>query len=142
MRRRPYKWMLSLAFALTVVGRPPAARAEEGSGFAFEWRAPEGCPSASVVEEEIAHLLGGPAREHARDDLRVQATVERGSHWLVTLETTSKTARGHRTIEAATCQGLANATALIVALLIDPDAVAAHTGKSQDSEPQPHHHLV
>jgi hypothetical protein len=124
--------MLSLAFALTVVGRAPAARAEEGSGFAFEWRAPEGCPSASVVAEGIAHLLGGPAR-----DLRVQATVERGSHWLVTLETTSKTASGHRTIEAATCQGLANATTLIVALLIDPDAVAAHTGKSQDSEPQP-----
>jgi hypothetical protein len=137
MRRGPYNWLLSLAFALTVVGRAAVAGADEGSGFIFEWRAPEGCPPASAVEEEIAHLLGGPAREHARDDLRVQATVERGSLWLVTLETTSKTANGHRTIEAATCQALANATALIVALLIDPDAVAARTGKAQGNEPRP-----
>ncbi len=78
MRRGPYNWLLSLAFALIVVGRVAAARAEEGGGFAFEWRAPEGCPPASAVEGEIAQLLGGPAREHARDDLRVQATVERG----------------------------------------------------------------
>ena len=57
---------------------------------------------------------------------------------MVTLETTSKAANGHRTIEAATCEALANATALIVALLTDPDAVSAHTGKSPDKEPQPH----
>ena len=137
MCRGPNKWLLSLAFALSVVGRPPAVRADAGIAFVFEWRAPDGCPSASAVEEEIAHLLGGPARERARDDLRVQATVERGSLWVVTLETTSKTASGRRTIEAATCQGLANATAFIVALLIDPDAVAARTGKSQGHEPPP-----
>ena len=137
MRRGFDKWLLSLAFALTVVGRPPDARADGASGFSFEWRAPEGCPSPSVVEGEIDHLLGGPARERARDDLRVQATVERGALWLVTLETTSKTASGHRTIEAATCQGLANATALIVALLIDPDAVAARTGKGNEPRPPP-----
>ena len=137
MRRNPYNRLLSLAFAVTVVGRVAAARADAGSGFAFEWRAPEGCPPASAVEDEIAHLLGGPAREHVRDDLRVQATVERGSLWLVTLETTSKMANGHRTIEAATCQALANATAFIVALLIDPDAVAARTSKPRGNEPQP-----
>jgi hypothetical protein len=137
MRRGSDKWLLSLAFALTVVGRPPAARADGGSGFVFEWQAPEGCPPSSVVEGKIAELLGGPALERARDDLRVQATVERGALWFVTLETTSRTASGHRTFEAATCQALANATALIVALLIDPDAVAARTGKSQEPEVRP-----
>jgi hypothetical protein len=57
--------------------------------------------------------------------------------WLVTLETASKTASGHRTIEAATCQGLANATALIVALMIDPDAVALRTSAAKGEESQP-----
>jgi len=91
---------------------------------------------ASVVEGEIDNLLGGPAVEHSRNSLRVQATVEHGGQWLVTLETESKTTSGHRTIEAATCQGLANATALIVALMIDPDAVAARSGKAQvDARP-------
>ena len=98
----------------------------------------EGVRQGILAEEtEIEHLLGGPTREHARDDLHVQASVERGSAWLVTLETESKTASGHRTIEAATCQGLANATALIVALMIDPDAVALRTSKAKGEEAQP-----
>jgi hypothetical protein len=106
-----------------------AARADEGDGFIFSWRSPEGCPAASAVEVEIDNLLGGPAAARARDSLRVRATVERGVQWFVTLETESKSASGHRTIEAATCLGLANATALIVALMIDPDAVAARSGQ-------------
>ena len=135
MRRRAWIGLLNLGFGLTASGLASDASADAGSSFVFEWRAPEGCPQASAVEAEIGHLLGGPAREHAGDDLHVQATVERGALWFVTLETASKTTSGHRTIEAATCQGLANATALIVALMIDPDAVAARTGRAKDEEP-------
>jgi hypothetical protein len=137
MRRGPCGWLPSLVFALPVVFGAVAAGADGGTHFAFEWRAPDGCPPAGAVEEEIARLLGGPIREHARNDLHVQAVVEYGSGWSVTLETVSNGATGHRTIEAATCQALANATALIVALLTDPDAVSARTGKSTDDEPQP-----
>ena len=136
MRRPSCTWLLSLGLALAVSGLAPDAWADAESGFVFAWRAPEGCPPASAVEVEIEHLLGGPASEHARADLQVQATVERGSMWSVTLETASKTASGHRTIEAATCQGLANATALIVALMIDPDAVALRTSTAKGEEAQ------
>jgi hypothetical protein len=130
--------LLSLALALPVVAFcAAAAHADGGTNFAFVWRAPAGCPSASAVEEEIAHLLGGPIREHARNDLRVQAVVQHESAWLVTLETSANAGSGHRTIEAATCQALAHATALIVALLTDPDAVSARAAKPPDSEPQP-----
>jgi len=129
MRRRFHTWVRSLGLALTMFACALAAWADEGSGYAFAWRAPEGCPAASTVEGEIDNLLGGPAADRARDSLRVQATVERGAQWLVTLETASKSASGHRTLEAATCQGLANATALIVALMIDPDAVAARSAQ-------------
>jgi hypothetical protein len=130
MGRPSCTWLLSLGFAMTAAGLAPNARAKDESGFAFAWQAPQGCPAESEVEREIGNLLGGPAVEHARDSLRVQATVEHGPQWFVTLDTESKTASGHRTIEAVTCQGLANATALIVALMIDPDAVAAHSGKA------------
>ncbi len=68
----------------------------------------------------------------------MRATVARESVWLVTLDTASKTASGHRAIEATTCQGLANATALIVALMIDPDAVAARSGKAKGNESAPY----
>jgi len=137
MARGPCTWALGLGLAVISLGPGPGARADEAGGLVFEWRAPEGCPPASALEAEIEHLLGGPARDHARDDLRVQASVEHGSLWMVTLETTSRTASGHRMIEANTCQGLANATALIVALMIDPDAVAARTSQSQEAKSQP-----
>jgi len=137
MRRTSCPWLLTLGLALTVSGLVPDAQADVESGFVFEWRAPDGCPPASMVEAEVEHLLGSPAREHSSGDLRVHATVERGVLWFVTLETASKTASGHRTIEAATCRGLANATALIVALMIDPDAVAARTGKAEGEETPP-----
>ena len=138
MASRSRAWRLGLGFAGILCGLARGASAQGGSeggrGLSFVWRAPEGCPAASHVETEIDKLLGGPARDHARDELRVQATVDHGAGWLVTLETASKTANGHRTIEAATCQGLANATALIVALMIDPDAVAARSAQTKPAD--------
>jgi hypothetical protein len=101
----------------------------------FQWLAPEGCPSPSEVRTEIDGLLGSAAGERARQNLSVHATVEHGARWLVTLETRSSTATGHRTIEAVSCQALGSATALIVALIIDPDAVAAHAKPAKAAEP-------
>jgi len=63
--------------------------------------------------------------------------VGRDSLWVVTLETTLGTHSGHRTISATSCEGLANATALIVALMIDPDAVAAHSRSAEQPAPTP-----
>ena len=129
--------MPTLACALCCLARASLAHAEEKDTVDFEWLAPEGCPSAGFVRTEIDSLLGGTARDRARQDLTVQATVERGALWLVTLETRSGTTAGHRTIEAVTCQALASATALIVALMIDPEAVAARAGKVKEKEPSP-----
>jgi len=128
-----------LGLGLGLAGVPSLARAQAPATFAFAWGAPEGCPSAALVQAEIDNLLGGAAGDRVRQDLTVKATVEHLALWQVTLATQSGTTSGHRTIEAGTCQGLASATALIVALMIDPDAVAAHTGKAKEpsSEPLP-----
>jgi hypothetical protein len=137
MRRPSYTPFLSLGLALTAAVLAPDAWAGEESGFQLTWQAPEGCPPASAVELEIERLLAGSARERASAGLQVKGTVEHEAQWLVTLDTTSKTASGHRTIQAATCQALANATALIVALIIDPDAVAAHKDETKVVPPTP-----
>jgi hypothetical protein len=112
------------------------AEAQESGALDFAWLAPEGCPSAGDVQTEIDSLLGDAPGTRARAPLAVRATVERGARWLVTLDTRSSAATGHRTIEAVTCQALASATALIVALMIDPDAVAAHA-KQAAAAPSP-----
>jgi len=125
-----------LGLGLGLAWAPSAARAQAPASFAFAWGAPEGCPSAAAVQAEIDNLLGGAAGDRVRQDLAVQATVEHLALWQVTLETQSGMISGHRTIEAGTCQGLASATALIVALMIDPDAVAAHASQAKAASPE------
>jgi hypothetical protein len=90
----------------------------------FDWEAPPTCPSQDALSSEIQRLLGGtipgggaPITAHAR-----AVANERGFE--LTLETAVEGARGERTLSAERCEELAAAAALIVALMIDPDAVA------------------
>jgi hypothetical protein len=135
MRGRARTWSTAFALALCWLGRAPLASAQ--GTVDFEWLAPEGCPSAESVRAEIDNLLGGAARERPHQSMSVRSTVERGARWQVRIETRAGATAGRRTIEAATCQALGSATALIVALMIDPDAVAAHAKKGQDPGRQP-----
>jgi len=118
--------------AACVLAASPSTQAQPEATFALEWLAPDGCPSAPSVATDIDGLLGGRAAERTKQALRVRATVSRDDLWRVTLETVLDEAHGHRTLESSTCQGLANATALIVALMIDPTAVANHAPEARE----------
>lgn len=100
--------------------------------FTFNWSAPEDCPSQQRVHAEIARLVGGDLQLH-EGDLEARATVSHGPLWSADLTTQHAGQTGHRTIEAPSCKAAADAIALIVALLIDPDAVAAN---AQAPEPE------
>ena len=107
MRASAHIGSLGLLLGLAGLLASSAARAQAAASFAFQWDAPAGCPTAALVQAEIDNLLGGAARARVRQILAVKATVDRLALWQVTLETQSGTSSGHRTIEAATCQGLA-----------------------------------
>ena len=92
----------------------------------FSWQAPSGCPSRDDLRAEIARLLGGDIRVPQDGDIKARAVVAHGQTWSLAIETELAGRPGQRSIEAASCQDLADATALIIALMIDPDAVAAH----------------
>ncbi|MBI4954341.1 MAG: hypothetical protein HY908_20120 [Myxococcales bacterium] len=110
------------------------------------WRAPEGCPSEERVRAEVERLLGGPPRGKR---LRVTGTVHRlpeaaadappePEPWYVVLQTTAESgAQGERTLRAGSCGALAGATALIVALTFDPDAVTEIVPTVLDAGPAP-----
>lgn len=104
----------------------------EASPFRFTWAAPEECPSQPQVQAEISRLVGGDIQLHA-GELEVNALVSHGRLWAADLTTQHTGRTGRRTIEAPSCKAVADAIALIVALLIDPDAVAAN---SQAPEPE------
>ena len=109
------------------------AGAEPSAAFRFDWDAPEECLSQQQVQAEIARLVGGDIQLH-EGDLEAKASVSHGPLWSADLITQHAGQTGHRRIEAPSCKAAADAIALIVALLIDPDAVAAN---AEAPEPEP-----
>jgi hypothetical protein len=109
-----------------LLGWPQPVAAEPSATFRFSWSAPAECPSQTQVQAEIARLVGGDIQLH-EGDLEATATVSHGPLWAADLTTRHAGQTGHRIIEAPSCKAAADAIALIVALLIDPDAVAANS---------------
>jgi hypothetical protein len=122
-----YVFSAAIALACTIFGSADPAWAEPSETLRFAWAAPEECPSREQVQEEIARLVGGDLQLHQGGKLEVNALVSHGPLWSAELVTQHAGQTGRRTIEAPSCKAVADATALIVALLIDPDAVAANT---------------
>jgi len=111
---------------VAVLGNTRPVCADEVGALTFSWQAPAGCPSRDNLRVEIARLLGGDIRIRQGGDIKARAVVTHGQTWSLAIETELAGRPGQRSIDAASCQDLADATALIIALMIDPDAVAAH----------------
>lgn len=99
----------------------------------IEWAAPPGCPRPEYVTARIVALLGeGSDRSRSID---ARARVEReGSVWRVSLTLRDGDAAGTRMLDAESCLAAADATALIVALAIDPSRVAQAESRVASAE--------
>jgi len=127
-RRRTTLRKIGLGLAITLggplSGSTAQARAGSSGALTLSWSAPDECPSQQQVESEIARLVGGDLALVDGSDLRADVTVVRGPLWSATLTTQHGGQSGERSIQAPSCQAAADAIALIIALAIDPDAVA------------------
>jgi hypothetical protein len=97
----------------------------------LSWSAPETCPTVEVVEQRVERILNRPLSTE-QQALAVTAVVTPATGakpWSVTLESTSGQRRASRTLEAASCDELVSATAVFLAILIEPDQA--------EPEPQP-----
>lgn len=101
------------------------------------WSAPEACPDATVVRSRAERILNRPlATPEGAPPLTVTASVTAASDtqpWTVRLET----GRASRTVQAASCDELANATALFVAILIEPSMLEPQPEAAPPPEPAP-----
>jgi hypothetical protein len=113
----------ALAFSLTMLCASrafaqPTPRLTEPGDMTLTWTAPDGCPTSEAVRSQIEKNVTTTKFNHADVDANV---TEIGPHrWSVHLRTNVDDARGDRTIEADSCAALADATALVVALAINP----------------------
>jgi hypothetical protein len=113
-------------------------RAEVGT-VEIAWSAPAECPTTPDVEASIRNLLGRSPRLPDGRHLQVKARAERkhDRRWSGTIETRLGTTTGIRTIGTESCRAVADATALIIALMIDPEAVAARASAPPAPSPPP-----
>jgi hypothetical protein len=111
----------SLAWPTTPALAQPASA---GLPLTLDWSAPASCPSRARVLDQVITVLGRSSASRAT--VSVAAVVEstpRGK-WRVRLVLASAGESGRRQFEAESCEAAADATALIVALAIDPNAMA------------------
>jgi hypothetical protein len=98
----------------------PALFAAEGSAqtlpLSLKWSAPAACPTGDDVLREVArqaHVVPGRAPAKLDADARVEPFGER---WRVELRTSRAGVEGYQTLEDDSCELLARATALVLAL--------------------------
>ncbi|WP_437591584.1 hypothetical protein [Sorangium sp. So ce1000] len=99
----------------------------------LRWEAPDGCPPADEVRSEIARLLGASEQ---RQPIDVAIAVAREGDTRLRLDLRIRApAPGERVLHGDDCASMARAAALIVAMSIDPDAVA-RTAAAEPAQPE------
>lgn len=112
---------LVLATGVLLAGLLAAAPAR--AQLELRWDAPVECPTGGDVRAEVTRLLGGPMPEGL--SLRAEGEARRTDDgWTMRLHTSMDGEDGEREVASARCEELGEAAALILALMIDPAAVA------------------
>jgi hypothetical protein len=121
---------LVVALLVSLVVAPPHAH---GGSFQIDFRAPPGCPDAAALHAAIAKLLGAAADTA---EFRVRVDVEQvAGTWRLRLTTRDAAgATGERELRGASCAEVVDGAALIVALAVDPAAVARASARAETDE--------
>jgi hypothetical protein len=114
-------WFFTALSSFVGQGSVHAQPLSEVPGLELDWPVVEGCPGADEVERKVARLLVGQTK--AAQTVRAHVEITPGVRFTLRLRTTTKLGVGERSLDADGCTQLAEATALILAMAIDPDAV-------------------
>jgi hypothetical protein len=125
---------VGLGMAAGALAAPVLADQPTG-GWTLEWTAPPVCPDVAYVRQAVGRLLRRASSASGRLSAHAFVTEASGGRWHAEIETSTPAASGRRTLDAGRCEELADATALIVALMIDPSAVMAPAAEAATSAP-------
>ncbi|MCB9572687.1 MAG: hypothetical protein H6709_11435 [Kofleriaceae bacterium] len=110
--------ILVAVIAVAAAGNVSRAQAGAGRDVPPPWRAPAGCPTAGEFLDYLGAAMGEPV---GADQLVIEAVVERdGDRWRATIHDLDG---GVRILRAPSCDELAHATALVMAMAHDADPV-------------------
>jgi len=112
------------SWLLLVLATPAGTRAPDDALVELEWRAPQECPAGASVRDQITKFVADGAQTGTLDRVKVDAVIVRsGDHYVLELDLQLPTGALHKRIEADECAVLASATALVMAVMLDPTAV-------------------
>jgi hypothetical protein len=121
---------------LLVVGWTSAVAAQPTRGFALSWSGPPGCPSAENVHARVDALLDGGASSGSVADVRASGQVERaGNGFRLLLSMGVGSVPSSRVIEGRTCDELAGAAAIAIALLARSTSEGVSAPSTGESRP-------
>ncbi|MGK4006913.1 hypothetical protein WMF31_30095 [Sorangium sp. So ce1036] len=101
----------------------------------LRWEAPDGCPPADEVRSEIVRLLGA-SEQHQPIEVEIAVARAGGARLRLDLRIRAPSP-GERVIRGDDCASMSRAAALIVAMSIDPDAVARNAAAQPAAQPAP-----
>jgi hypothetical protein len=112
------------------IGQIALSHAHAAEQLELEWSAPAGCPDRQSVLRAVSERLGDRAAQGS--PLSASGEIEATpAGFALQLRAQG----GERQLEAASCQELAESAAVILALLIDPQAAAPPSAASEPGPP-------
>lgn len=124
-----FGWMQAVLLALSLA---------EPTGLAVQWEAPSECPDVAVVRAAVEDNLAREAFGEALDAVRVEGTVVRSDDgWSLRIIVAMPQGSVERTLEAQTCEDLASAAGLIIAVALDPLRVQQARDEPEPTPPPP-----
>jgi hypothetical protein len=126
------------AWALAIFGISAPGAAQPAARLSLTWQAPVDCPGRDDIHARVDGLLGGGASASTVADVQASGRVERVANgFRLELNLTAGDRPTVREFEARTCDELAGAAAIAIALLARSGAEGADSTASVDSRANP-----
>lgn len=132
------RWLL-FAAALLLLPVLPARRLHADSDppetLTLSWEAPEGCPAREEALAAIVHLAGGRLGQGQR--VRARVVIDRlpGGLWQADLLVSRENREARRILNEESCVALADAAAVIIALVMGSDPLPPMQPDSSSTAP-------
>jgi hypothetical protein len=123
-----------LLVAPMAMAAAPSSALAAAPSFSIRWEAPPQCPDEAHVQSAIDQLLAGAASSPTPVEARANVEQCGGDSWCVRLTTAQDGQRAERFLQAGSCRSLADATALILAVIMDPERGPERAETAMDAD--------
>lgn len=114
---------------------PAVAQPVAAAPIELSWSAPGECPDEGFMRAEVARLTRSPVGGGAPLRVRASVSSDEPGRWRLELRTTRGGLDASRSLEGPACAPLADAAALIISMMVDPDAEPAATPEAAAPTP-------